>query len=110
MREVMSVYTEEIALLNVLPTFPVVPSAPTGGNVTEEAAPDDNQTAVNVTSPELNSFYFYEVSRYFVNAFASALAIISESTSPFVHHFVSHSTRPSLTQYIHSAFYEMICQ
>jgi hypothetical protein len=64
MREGMSVYTEEIPLLNVLPTFPVVPSAPTGSNVTEEAAagPDDNQTALNVTSPELNSFYFYEVS------------------------------------------------
>jgi hypothetical protein len=58
----MSVYTEDIAALNVLPTFPVVPSAPTGKNVTEEAAPSENQTAVNATGPELNSFYFYEVS------------------------------------------------
>jgi hypothetical protein len=61
MREGMSVYTEDFALLNVLPTFPVVPSAPAGSNVTQEAAPDGNQTALNVTSPELNSFYFYEV-------------------------------------------------
>jgi hypothetical protein len=58
----MSVYTEDIAVLNVLPTFPVVPSAPTGNNATEEAAPNENQTALNVTSPELNAFYFYEVS------------------------------------------------
>jgi hypothetical protein len=62
MREGVSVCTGEIAVLNVLPTFPVVPSAPTGSNMTERAAPDDNQTAFNVTSPELNSFYFYEVS------------------------------------------------
>jgi hypothetical protein len=75
MREGMSVYTEELALLNVFPTLPVLPSAPTRSNVTEEAALDDNQTALNVTSPELNSFYFYEVSTYFVNTFAATLAI-----------------------------------
>jgi hypothetical protein len=58
----MSVYSEDIALLNVLPTFPVVPSAPTGNNAPEEEDPNENQTAPNVTSAELNSFYFYEVS------------------------------------------------
>jgi hypothetical protein len=63
MREDMSVYREDIALLNALPTFSVVPNAPTGSNVTDEAAaPYYNQTAFNITSPELNSFYFYEVS------------------------------------------------
>jgi hypothetical protein len=99
MREGMSVYTEEIALLNVLPTFPVVPSAPTGSNVTEEAAPDDNQTALNVTSPELNSFYFYEVSTYFVNAFTATLA---------VHLCISRSTCPSFRQSVNPAISQAV--
>ncbi|XP_023726546.1 uncharacterized protein LOC111874907 isoform X2 [Cryptotermes secundus] len=79
MREDMSVYTEDLALLNVLPTFPVLPSAPTRDNVTEEAALDDNQTALNVTSPELNSFYFYEVEQFTVLWILLALIVLGNS-------------------------------
>jgi hypothetical protein len=53
---------EDIAVLNVLPTFPIVPSAPTGSIETEEVVADDNRTQLNVTFPELDPFYFYEVS------------------------------------------------
>jgi hypothetical protein len=100
MREGMSVYTEELALLNVLPTFPVLPSAPTGSTVTEEADLDDNQTALNVTSPELNSFYFYEVSTYFVNTFAATLAVhlcINQSIKQTICPSFRHSVIPSIS-------------
>jgi hypothetical protein len=54
----IAVYMTETAVLNMLPT---------GSNETEEASLYDNQTSLNVTSPYLNSFYFYKVSYFYVN-------------------------------------------
>jgi hypothetical protein len=48
----------DTAVLNMLTT---------GSNETEEARFYDNQTSLNVTSPYLNSFYFYKVSHLHVN-------------------------------------------
>ena len=54
----IAVYVTETALLNMLST---------GSNDTKEASLYDNQTSLNVTSPYLNSFYFYKVSYLYVN-------------------------------------------
>ena len=54
----IAVYVTETALLNMLPN---------GSNDTKEASLYDNQTSLNVTSPYLNSFYFYKVSYLYVN-------------------------------------------
>lgn len=54
----IAVYMTETAVLNMLPT---------GSNETEEASLYDNQTSFNVTSPYLNSFYFYKVSDLYVS-------------------------------------------
>lgn len=54
----IAVYMAETSVLNMLPT---------GRNDTEEASLYDNQTSLNVTSPYLNSFYFYKVSYFYVN-------------------------------------------
>ncbi|XP_069697678.1 uncharacterized protein [Periplaneta americana] len=67
---------EEYAVLNVLPTFPVLPS---GSNVTEAAPTEINQTTPNTTSPDFNSFYFYEVEQFTVLWILFALIVLGNS-------------------------------
>ena len=54
----IALYMTETAVLNMLPT---------GSNETDEASLYGNQTSLNVTSPYLNSFYFYKVSYLYVS-------------------------------------------
>jgi hypothetical protein len=98
-----SVLMEENVALNVLPTFPVMPTrSPAGSDVTDGVPPDDNVTSLNNASSEFNSFYFYEVSCLGVSHFKTR----ATANDPCIHLCRSVTARKNiLTSNRESAFH-----